>query len=431
MIPGSALLVDDQLDKMNDESRNLWNLIVALNKKGIPVLTFSSYYVNEFKELIRKSSNIRLVILDLDLDGDGNVSDADEEVIKNFLKILLDKYGYFFLFIYSAHKEKWEDIKGTIMEELGIESSRVFFENMVFEFQKGDDIRDVIIQKIRDISSLSLFYGFEGEFNKARDNVARNFIEFDKETWKYILCNQKKEVGDLWMHELAHLLLALIKHNLTENISFPVELTEDCDSVRDNYSLDMISKVYRAFNYIDNIPSNVIFTGNLYQTNYEDTEKEYALIITPACDIAQNRNTGKFVVVYGFNVNDNFHSDYDRASDNPPLYVRKAGKDRNRPNMWRTFNSLNKIKNPNQYIYLLPFAIKDPASESYTHVALDFRIVETVPEELVNSWHFKLRLNDPLMVDIQDKFSNLFNRVGLPTLLPGEIKLINEDEQNS
>ena len=125
MVPGSALLIDDRLELIErllknsetsfenaeiEELNNLWNLILSLNRKGIPVTMFSSNDVNDFENLVKETQNIRLVILDLDIDGDGEVTEADEEVIKNFIRILKKEQGYFFLFIYSGHKEKWEDI---------------------------------------------------------------------------------------------------------------------------------------------------------------------------------------------------------------------------------------------------------------------------------------------------------------------------------
>ncbi|BBB31910.1 conserved hypothetical protein [Thermotomaculum hydrothermale] len=473
MIPGSALIVDDRLEQIKDclknsktllksekedinkklenkELNKLLELILYLNRKGIPVTMFSSNDINNFENLIKNTRNIRLVFLDLDIDGDGKVTDTDEEVIKRFIEILIKNQGYFFLFILSNHKEKWEnDIKSDLIQKYE------FLNHMSGELDKQEDVFSVISNKIRELNSLNIIYSFEKELNKARDIVAKKFVEFNKETWEYLISKQKKEVGDLWEFEMITLLLNLIKQSMEKSKVFLRHSNndnqennnrdnnkEDYDNNKNNndnqenngdesYDIEMISKIYRSFNYVENVPSTVIFTGNLYKTNKNDVEKEYALILTPECDIAQSKNIDRYVVVYGFNVNDNFNNSYNRTDDNVPIFVKRAGRDRNNSEKWKSFNSLNKIKNPNQYIYLLPFAIEEGKNSNgqkkiYKHIGLDFRIIESISANKMYSWKLKLRVNDPLMVDIQNKFSNLFNRKGIPSLLPEKMKLIYE-----
>lgn len=287
------------------------------------------------------------------------------------------------------------------------------------------------MEKIKELSSLSVIYTFERELNRARDIMSSKFIEFGKETWKYVACKQKKEVGHLWEYEIINVLLSLIKQSMIKEKIFTEELVRNCPEQDDSEMInkEMIGKIYRAFNYLEGLPSGSAFTGNLYKTDKEtDKEKEYALVLTPECDIAQSKNTGRFTVVYGFNVNENFDKEYDRTNEDVPIYVMKAGRDRNNPEKWRSFKQLNKLENPNQYIYLLPFAIAHDGT--YKHIALDFRVVESVSEDTIRGWELKLRINDPLMVDIQDKFSNLFNRKGLPSLLSEKMKLLEDDENN-
>jgi len=423
MVPGSALLIDDRLELIErllknsetsfenaeiEELNNLWNLILSLNRKGIPVTMFSSNDVNDFENLVKETQNIRLVILDLDIDGDGEVTEADEEVIKNFIRILKKEQGYFFLFIYSGHKEKWEDIK----EEL--EEDQEFVNNMTLVFAKEEELENGIVKKIEKLSSLSVIHSFERELNKARDIVANKFIEFGNETWKSIISMQRKEVGDLWEYELLNLFLGLIRHNMRKSGIFP----NFPDPSNNDYSYDMIKKIYNTLNYVSLSRSsgNVVFTGNLYETRDGDVDKKYALILTPECDIAQEKNKIDdekiHIVVYGI------------STENMNRVSKKRGKSENK--VVRELNDKQKLDKEYLYTLLFPFSSKND------HIILDFRFVETVKESIIKeNWMPIARINEPMITDIMDKFSNYINRKGLPSLLPRGIKLIGEDESHS
>ena len=419
MVPGSALLIDDRLELIEDllknsktsfenveaeveELNNLWSLILSLNREGIPVTMFSSNNISDFEDLVKKTQNIRLVILDLDIDGDGEVTQADEEVIKSFIRILKKEQGYFFLFIYSGHKEKWEDIKEELEEE------QEFINNMTLVFDKEKSLKDKITNKIKNLSDLSVIHSFERELNKARDIVANKFIEFGNETWKSIISMQREEVKDLWEYELLNLFLGLIRQNMRKSGIF----RDFPDPNNNGCSHSMIKKIYNALNYISlpENPASVVFTGNLYETGEDNVDKKYALILTPECDIAQGKNKIDeekiHIVVYGVST-----GNMDRVS-------KKRG--RPRKQVVEDLNKKKKVDKEYLYTLLFPFF---PDNEE--HIVLDFRFVETVKESIIKEkWKPIARINEPMITDIMDKFSNYMNRKGLPSLLPKEIKLI-------
>jgi len=428
-LPGAALLIDDKFKFVEDfyqknsekyyteNAAEFFNLVKFENyfiERGIPVLRYHSTDINEFKDFIDKINNIRLVVLDLDLDGDGEVGDVDKEVVREMLEILKEKLGYFFVIIYSAHSEEWNDIRDELSDEL----KSIINHLEIITKEEPDGIESKIREALDKISSLAILFPFEKNLQKSIDKMFSNLAEFDMDTWKVIIQNLKRETGNLWEYELINLLLNMLKnYYMPKEEIFKLSLSEE----KIEYDRDTISRIYRTFNYITGLPEPPVFTGNIYKTEEESSEREYALIITPECDIAQNKHDGRYLAIYGFNIKENFSRGYGRnPDDDVPLYVRKSGKKSN--GKYKSYNKLNEFKSPHQYIYILPFVLEDG-----NHIAFDFRVAESVPEANIKKWKFIARVNEPLITDIMDQFSNVFNRKGLPSLIPKGMKLIEND----
>jgi len=413
-IPGNVLIIDDKVEDMvssgntandTDEIHGLFSNFI---EEGIPVLIFSSNDIEKFQNFVRKTRNVRVVILDLDLDGDGAVGEVDKLFVKEALVKMFEKYGYFFIIVYSAHSEVWQDeIWNDIKNDDSIpESIKKIPESMVIVYDKNsENVLEKIVNKIRELPSLSIILAFENELTISLDKIAQRFVEFESGTWQFIINNIKNEVGDLWEYELIQTFLGLLKHYMKKKDIFPDPENSNPDP---NHNEEMIKKIYRALNYIDNLPENVVYTGNLYRTSNDDPEKEYALIITPECDIAQNKHDNKFIVLYGT-------ADIDKISKK-----RKKSKSKTIEEL----NNEHKVKK--DYLYTLKFPTRDN-----NVIVIDFRFVETIEADTVNSWTLLGRINDLMITDIMDKFSNLFNRKGLPSLLPKNMKLIDEDHESS
>ena len=425
-IPGSVLIIDDKFKDIilsqktedtemdNNELEQLCRLFSLFIKEGIPILIFSSDDMTEFEDFVNKTHNVRVVVLDLDIDGDGVVGDKDKSFIKEGLIKMFDKYGYFFIIIYSAYSEVWEDeIWNDIKNDDSIpENIKKIPESMILSYNKNDkNVLEEIINKIRELPSLSVILTFENELKRSLDGIAGRFVEFENNTWKSIIHNIKNEVGDLWEYELVQLLLGLIKHNIKKKDLFG-SINQDSQSdvapeMVKNVAPEMVKKIYRALNYIDNLPVDPVYTGNLYRTDNKDSEKEYALVITPECDIAQNKNDNKFTVIYG---TDNI----DKISEKRKKTKKKTVQE---------LNEEHKVKK--DYLYTLKFPIEDR-----NVIVIDFRFVETIEINKIKNWTFLGRVNDPMITDIMDKFSNLFNRKGLPSLLPKGMKIIDETDES-
>ncbi|ODS36916.1 hypothetical protein BEH94_05880 [Candidatus Altiarchaeales archaeon WOR_SM1_SCG] len=388
------------------EYTNLKRLVDFFETEGIPVMKISDTQNLQFiTEYIQKLRNIRLLILDLDLNGDGNVDLDDEELIRKILEISVKEYGYFFLLINSAHKEKWEEIKENIHNDIHVKK---VIENLSHVFSKEDDLWDTLEKIMEEKFSLNLIYKFEQNLNKARDSAFREFIDFDTDTWNNLIHLMSKESGEIVHSNITNIMLVLLKQHM---LSVKYNPPNNCSN--QSRDKDIIKNLYKSLNYVLNeneiLDNDPIWTGNLYKTNYTDIGKKLALVITPECDIAQKNNIEQYKVLYGFEINDTTFCKYDHKDNNTvniPLFTKRAGRSMNNNN-WRSRKDLNQIKNPNQYLYILPFAIENNST------CMDFRFSETVSKEDTNTWNLKLRVIEPLITDIMDKYSNLFNRKGL------------------
>ena len=176
-------------------------------------------------------------------------------------------------------------------------------------------------------------------------------------------------------------------------------------------SLQTVASISKVVNYTFNenssLESHPIWTGNLYKYKSEEQRFDYYLIITPECDIAQKKNF-KYLIVCGYEVNDStFPQEYDPHTNPIPRLVERFGK--NSRGRWKQRNSVLQSGNLPAHLYKLPFA-----SENGRYIILDFRDVKTLKSETIESkYKLVLRVNDPMITEIMDKFSNLINRKGL------------------
>lgn len=383
--------------------------------KGIPLFRHSDLSITSTKILINKLKNVRLLILDLDLDGDGSVSENDINNIEIIIEESIKKYGYFFLLIYSNHDDNWNDVKAILLKNTNISSLINHFSSCI---QKSNAISDQINLLIKENLSINLIYNFETGLNAARDKAFHDFIDFDKNTWQYFITSIAMESGSIVNLEISNILLNLLRQYLVDN---KYDLTEKSNIDLDS---DLLKKIYIAINYLKNknsaLANQPIWTGNFYRTKKKDTQKEYALIITPECDIAQNKFY-KFKVLYGIEINSKTFVNYNKDDKYSCIIAERFPKKKDK---WKEYSKIKDAIEKNELpesLFLLPFS-----TESEKSILLDFRTTECFYEEQIteNEWELLFRINDNLMTDILDKYSNYYNRKGQISFPFDKMKLI-------
>ena len=419
--PGNVLIIDDKFDIIHqveptDPSDKTHYLSFKGIKEfcesnGIPYISITDTNdTTSLKRRINAYDNIRLLILDLDLNGDGDVGpDDDYLTISLILEIALKKYGYFLLLVNSAHSEAWESIIKSLPSSINIK----LFNNLTYVYNKTD--KEPIYDSLKNICdnySLELIYHFECCLNEARDKAFSNFFDFEKNSWEKIFKVFHRETGEMAHNDVSNLLNSIIKQHLI-SVKYP----EVKDSSPEPEPDPIINRlVYETINYTKN-SNNILdkhpkWTGNLYLTDISE-EHKYALIINPECDIAQKKHL-YYKILFGFELNDKtlpINYDPQNIGDGvPPLLPYRIGKVLNGKTIeWATKKHLEstvkKLK-ANQYLSILPY-INDKT------VFLDYRDINSIKESEMVNWKLILRLNEPMLTNIIDSYSNLMNRKGL------------------
>ena len=424
--PGIALIIDDQFNltyqpEVEDlglkvQQNSLKTLKLFLETNYIPFVSITNTTdIGFVSQSIKSYSNVRLISLDLDLNNDGSVGEEDDFLLINhIISEAIKNYGYFFLLINSAHSERWEEIKQQLPDPIAFLKNK---NSLVECFNKNEDTTaDKLLElQIRNYS-LELIYDFEVALNNARDKSFNGLIDTEKRTWNKIFKQIEEEAGDFASYSINEILLSNLKqHLLTVKYSTP-ELIDPIDE-------DIVKKAFINSNYI-NISDSIleeqpIWTGNLYYIkNPPIIGLHYALIINPECDIAQKKLIN-YMVVYGYEVNSlTFPHDYDHTKydeENPPIHSLRQGKSKGK---WRDKTNLSSQKNFQDHFYTLPFASKEGKT-----IILDFREITSFVYKKSEDVKLIKRIIDPMITDILDKISLIFNRKGLPKILTDKIKI--------
>lgn len=421
------MIIDDQFNLVYEEDSDEADIVIQqkplkilkqfLEDNCIPFVPITDTDPKYVLNKIINYDNVRLLVLDLDLNDDGEVGEIDDiPLIIQILETALTRYGYFFLLVNSAHSEVWDtDINPKLLVNKSVFSKQ----NSSFKIiAKGNvKLENIFFELLENNFSLELIYDFECLLNRARDQAFYGLVDYEKRTWNRIYKQLLDETSSQSSFLLSGSFLTIIKQFLLNaNYSDP----EKIDPIDDRIAVEAFGQI----NYITNINENLSlhpkWTGNLYLIpNPEIDNLNYALIVTPECDLAQ----AKFInyqIVLGYEINElTFPSDYDhlKHETNPnSMHAIKGGKTKKG---WRTKDNLSVNKGVIEHLYLLPFA-----SQNTKTVVLDFRDLTFVNSATIDSWTLVKRVNDPMLTDIMDKLSLIFNRKGLLPILPSTLKIV-------
>lgn len=418
--PGNIMVIDDQLPLIykdvpeDGDLKNQYNALLDIKgfceNNGIPLITISETNdIGTLKTTIEKYQNVRMVIIDLDLNNDGNVNPEDDyETVFLILRTALKKFGYFMLLINSAHADAWDNIKKVMPEDI----NRGLISNLTYVFDKNSKEKAYnALDVIGKNYSAEVIYDFEVMLNAARDTAFSGFMDFEKNTWEKIYHTLHLETGEIAHNDISTILLGIIKQHLLAT-KYPA-VKPDPKAEADK---GIKKAIFKALNYSFNkekvFDKQKIWTGNLYKTNLGH-DREFALVINPECDLAQNKNL-YIKVVFGFVRNANtLPTDYDPKNFTqkaPPLVAYRAGT--TKTGAWKSYNDLKNVTKPNEHMFLLPFI-----AENDDDIFLDFRDISTFADPDVLKWNLILRVNEPYITNIIDTYSNLHNRKGLLPIL--------------
>jgi hypothetical protein len=434
IFPGNILVIDDQFNigyqanEPEDLSQKLqWENFRRL-RRLFDTNGFCYSVITETKDIgniivqIKKYQNIRLLILDLDLDESGDVEDSDIAMVKQIVLASLNIFGYYFLAVNSSYSEKWETIREELLEDLNQDPQKNhrkihFLTNFCIALDKENmEIEDRLLKLLSDRFANELITQFEAKLNLARDKALSPFMDFATDTWEQVY-KMLKEDMDSREHinfTLNSFLFGLLKqHMIDANYTVPNNEIGDIDA-------ELQQAILKSFNYLMNtgkaLDNHPIWTGNLYYTDSSNANEKYLLVITPECDIAQAKGSGYTVISgFEFNLPVNYKPEDFSGGAEPPLTAKLAGKAKS--GNWKTRKELEDFYFKGQGFYPLLHSSLDNK-----HLILDLRSAYRVSNLPADKHKLILRVNEPIITDITDKFSAIFNRKGIPRLIPKNYK---------
>lgn len=409
IIPGRILVVDDVYEDVAD-------IVRKFREEGYGVI-----YHEGPSDDIGKLSNVRLVILDLDLKGLG--PDTDLEWPALVLKRLSEGGNAFYLVaIWSKHVRDGEasddrdwlvELKDAYREQTG----RAFPDLFLRPFRKQPEQTELLkrIRKwIEETPHAGLVFEWERLLNRARDYATSDILDLEGGSLASLVKVLRKEIGEGANRELVQLFnKVLLRYMTTGDLAEIRELMDRLDEGGDD-DRDWYARLHYFQAYYRPDKAEPVWTGDIFETGDDDYRKGYAVVITPQCDLAQDK-VDRIKVAYAMKVDDNFET------QQQAFKIVRPGKpfhqDAKLTNLALQFLSgvAGRDSLPERF-YVLRFV---RIGETKFHLLVDLHDVCSVPlEEVEEDWKQKriCRLDSPYIEDLMHRYAALSERVGVPTI---------------
>jgi len=413
-IPGRILVVDDVYDDVAD-------IVQRFREEGYGVV----YRAGPVDD-IGKLSNVRLVILDLDLKGLG--PDTDLEWPALVLQRLTESGNAFFLVaVWSKHIRNEEipddrDWLVELREAYAEQTGRSFPDLFLRPFGKKPqqaELLERIRTWVKEVPHAGLVFEWERLLNRAHNHATSDILDLEGGSLASLVKVLRKEIGQGANRELVQLFnKVLLRYMTTGDLA---EIRELMQHLGEGGGVDR--EWYARFHYFQAYyrpdEAEPVWTGDIYEAGDDDHQKGYAVVITPQCDLAQDK-VDRIKVAYAMKVDDSsetqqqafkivrpgkpFHQDAKLTEQALQFLRGVAGRD-----------SL-----PGRF-YVLRFV---RIGGTKFHLLVDLHDVCSVPlEEVEEDWKQKriCRLDSPYIEDLMHRYATLSERVGVPTI-PEEIR---------
>jgi|GEM_PF-2751907 len=427
-VPGRIVVIDNIEEDVKDIIKSFWD-------SGESVTFFQSIPDED-----KIPPCVRVLILDIALSSEEFREDEDIPQLALILKYIVSKTKLCLVALWSRHIDgAGEDFVDKIKKEYVTQTnsdvpSTIFF----ISFGKTTVTQNGLAEKIRgwinEKPHAGIVFEWERLIEEARDATVSDVVSTGE--IQTLVKSIEKEIGrDSVPRELVLLFNRILQRHVTteEKIAQLIPSAEKIlallpESERLD-ALEWYSNLHYLKTYYKVGEDETVWTGDIFRIDSNDPEKEYAIVVTPACDFAQKK-ADKFKVVYGLDFKE--IPNYDRkGEENIPPIVRKFGeKDgdyRDKKTIFKMLFNLSE-KLPDKF-YILHFLKESIDNSVYFHLLLDFQNVDSFKVELDNNgkvvkpsgWDRICRIDSPWIDDILQKYASLSARIGTPEI-PEDIR---------
>lgn len=409
---GKVLIVDDQL---NDPVKNL---IYKLTEKGLNV-----QYWNSKKDFYKSVSNVRILILDLDL-TDGVVPRGNQSFFYAPAKVLGQIEGPYIVILYAINYMKsdiadiklaYKNIYGTPFEGYieGIDG---------LPKEKGANELIKIMSSIIDKKDIyKLIISWEKLLDKSIDQGMKKFVreKFENEVKEFVKSLEEDVGTESLPREFVSNMMRFVTRYMHRGSEY-MELKKLLETITSNGTSGSISDLLLQNRNMYFTPDQRerIWTGDLFRIKNAKDLCDYAIIITPECDIAQDK-VGNYLVCKGFAL------DLARLKDKKhPIYsIDKKFKIPDRNGMSNEqFESkirgqLNRLKNEHDRYYTIWNYSEEEGK--YFGLCFDFQNIQSIDKDKFKKKFGRMRtsrLDMPFITEFVQKYSYFTTRLGVPPI---------------
>jgi len=409
---GKVLVVDDVF---NDQIKKLINI---LTEKG-----FNIQYWNSKGEFHQSISNVRILILDLDLTA-GVVTRGSTSFFYAPAKVLDQIKGPYIVILYARDyvkndikdiKEAYEDIFKTPFEG-SIEG--------IAGLSKGKGV-DELIKKIFGIIDkkdvYKLIISWEKLLDKSKDQGLKKFVreKFENEVREFVKSIEKDIGIESLPREFVSNMMRFVMRYMHRGSEY-MELKKLLEAIISSRTSGHISDLLLQNRnmYFTPDKSEKIWTGDIFRIKNNKDFLEYGIILTPECDIAQDK-AENYLVCEGFAL------DFERLKKKKhPIYsIFESFEIPDRRTMTaEQFESkirkqLSRLKNEHDRYYTVwNYSEKEG---KYFGLCFDFQSIHSVNKDEFNTKFGDMRtsrLDLPFITELIQKFSSFATRLGVPPI---------------
>jgi hypothetical protein len=165
-----------------------------------------------------------------------------------------------------------------------------------------------------------------------------------------------------------------------------------------------------------------VWTGDIYKTTGLPKYDDYAIVLTPVCDLVQNK-TAKVLTCIGFPVVETYFKDKKYPPyiiDNAVKDVALKGQEEKTAEYIKNRYMLGKPKLSDSLFFLWNFEDE----EKNFGLCFNFNNVQTIDGlEIDSKWRKVCRLDSPFIQEMLEKYGRFASRVGTPEINFSPLKL--------
>jgi hypothetical protein len=405
-ISGKLLVLDDKFESIQP-------LLTELVRYGVPIV-----FWNPTTQIKPSTTNVRVILTDINLLGLETVTRGSYDDLAAKLKDIPGPFVVMFVSVnfdkddsVNMLKEAYRDVTNKDLPGIAL--------GVNFDKTQAQEVLAEIPDKIRAVLSEQHLFNIillsETLLNQGTDKVLSELTRKEFEAAVQTLL--KSIIDDTGKESVAREFVVLLSRLLTRNMESSPQYAQLKNAIEELLRTGTLPTTTTSESWIQNkrmyyVPDQKEdhWTGDIFLTNSSNSLQQYAILITPACDISQGKKLTYYKFCYGVAVTEkdlltNFQH---------PLYSMDKSLGTNAAMAIQKY--LKRMGTP-QRMYPLNHFLDDTGDDSRTLV-LDLQAVQSLTPEELNSkgWIQVMRLDSPFVEDLLQKYGSYSYRLGAPSV---------------